>query len=189
MKKFTNIAAVLLALFLLPQTASAAKLLIPVGQVIGMELTDDTVTVTAFEGENGRSSQEAGLRSGDRILKVDGKKITCAADVRSALNCSDGSVKMIVLRKGKEKTLRLTPGITPDGPRLGIYLKEGVTGIGTVTFYDPDTDDFGALGHGVNQPDGELLTLRQGKIYRAGLLSIKKGKIGIFSNFFRHFVY
>ncbi len=178
MKKFTNIAAVLLALFLLPQTASATKLLIPVGQVIGMELSDDTVTVTAFEGKNGRSSQEAGLQSGDRIIKIDGKKITCAADVRSALNCSDGAVEMTVQRKGKEKTLRLTPGITPDGPRLGIYLKEGITGIGTVTFYDPDTDDFGALGHGVNQPGGELLTMRQGKIYRAGILSIKKGKIG-----------
>ena len=178
MKKITNIAAVLLALFLLPQTASAAKLLIPVGQVIGMELNDDSVTVSAFAGENGKISQAAGLQAGDRILRIDGKKITCAADVKNALNCCDGAVQMTVQRKNKEKTIRLTPGITPEGPRLGIYLKEGVTGIGTVTFYDPDTEDFGALGHGVNQPDGELLTMRRGTIYRAGILSIKKGKVG-----------
>ena len=178
MKKLTKIAAVLLALFLLPQTASAAKLLIPGGQVIGMELADGSVTISAFDQENGKASQQAGLQTGDRILKIGNTAVTCAADVRNALNRSDGSVEITVLRKGKEKTLRVNPGITPDGPRLGIYLKEGVTGIGTVTFYDPDTDDFGALGHGVNQPGGSLITMQEGKIYKAGILSIKKGKVG-----------
>ena len=178
MKKLTNFAAALLAVFLLSQTVSASQLLIPVGQVIGMELSGDNVTVGAFEGENGEKSQNAGLQTGDQILRVDGQKISCAQDVRSALDRSDGSVRICVLRNGKEKNLRLTPGITPDGPRLGIYLKEGITGIGTVTFYDPDTDSFGALGHGVNQPGGTLLQMRHGKIYKAGIRNIQKGKAG-----------
>ena len=109
MKKLTNIAAVLLTVFLLSQTVSATQILIPVGQVIGMELSGNNVTVAAFAGENGAAAQKAGLQTGDQILRINEQKITCAEDVRSALSHSDGTVNMCILRNGKEKNLRLTP--------------------------------------------------------------------------------
>lgn len=178
MKNLTKyIASAVLCLWLLPLNAFA-KELVPVGQVIGLELQDNTVTVAAFDEELGAASKEAGLAAGDRILKLDGREIRTAEDVRKALEQSKGSITITVSRGGKEKTFRLSPEITTDGPKLGIYLRQGVTGIGTVTYYDPDTGEFGTLGHGVNNSSGQLLTLTQGSAYDARVLTVRKGKAG-----------
>lgn len=178
MKNLTKyIAFAVLCLWLLPLNAFA-KELVPVGQVIGLELQDNTVTVAAFDEELGAASKEAGLAAGDRILKLDGREIHTAEDVRKALEQSKGSITITVSRGGKEKTFRLSPEITTDGPKLGIYLRQGVTGIGTVTYYDPDTGEFGTLGHGVNNSSGQLLTLTQGSAYDARVLTVRKGKAG-----------
>ncbi len=178
MKKLKHIILLLTALLLLPQSVSAAQLLIPVGEVIGIELKDNTVTVVAFDQGKNNPALSGGMEKGDRIITMDKKKITCIADVKDALACSDGTVDAAVIRSGKEKHLHLTPAITQEGPRLGIYLREGVTGVGTVTYYDPQTGSYGALGHGVNQADGNLLTMKEGSAYDAKILNVRKGKIG-----------
>lgn len=179
MKRFLNRIALVLALFLvLPQSVNAAELLVPVGQVIGLALEDNTVTVAAFDEELGAAARRAGLRVGDRITQIDGTQITSAADIRSALTRSDGTVDVDVLRGGKSKTLKLTPEITEEGPKLGVYLKQGITGVGTVTWYDPESGNFGALGHGVNTSEGTLVQMERGTVYRASVAAVKKGKPG-----------
>jgi len=179
MKKMMNrIAVVLLAFWLLPQSVDAARLLMPVGQVIGLVLEDNSVSVAAFDEELGDAAQAAGLRVGDQIIRIDDTDIRSADDIHTALAQSDGTVDVRVLREGKDKSLRLTPEISQDGPKLGIYLKQGVTGIGTVTWYDPESGAFGALGHGVNNPSGELLEMEQGTAYQAAVVSVKKGMVG-----------
>ncbi len=179
MKKIaTRCAVMLFCILLLCANVSAAEFLIPGGQLIGLQLKDNTVTVAAFDKELGNNARAAGLKEGDKITKIDDQSITSAEDVRRALNCSDGQVDVAVLREGKPKNLTLRPQITADGPKLGVYLKQGATGVGTITFYDPDTGSFGCLGHGVNAPDGSLLPMQQGTVYPASILSIKKGAIG-----------
>ena len=179
MKKMINrIAVVLLAFWLLPQSADAARLLMPVGQVIGLALEDNSVSVVAFDEGLGKAAQEAGLRVGDQIIRIDDTDIQSAGDIHTALTQSDGTVDVRVLRNGRDKFLRLTPEITNNGPKLGVYLKQGVTGVGTVTWYDPESGAFGALGHGVNRADGELLQMQKGTAYRASVASVKKGKVG-----------
>ena len=81
-------------------------------------------------------------------------------------------------RGGKEKKLKIKPQITDHGPRLGVYLRSGITGIGTVTWYDPETKQFGTLGHGVNGSDGELLEMTGGVAYDARVASVRKGVSG-----------
>ena len=166
----------LLCLMLAVQTVSAAELLIPGGQVIGLQLADDTVTVASFDPELGQMAREAGIQPGDRIVRIDGSEIRSAQDVRTALERSDGSVQLQILRSGKTKKLRISPAITPDGPRLGVYLKEGIAGIGTVTWYDGNT--FGALGHGVSDASGGLVSMRTGSVFSAAVVSVRKGKCG-----------
>ena len=173
-----RLVAMLLCICLCSVAAYGAEYLIPVGQVIGLELSDNRVTVAAFDEALGGKARLAGLRVGDKLLRIDGKPITCAEDVQQALSHSDGTVSVQLQRKGKQETLILTPEITKDGPKLGIFLKEGVTGIGTVTYYDPDTGDFGALGHGVNDPDGEIFNLVRGNAYAAQVVAVKKGQAG-----------
>lgn len=178
MKKFTNrFCAAVLSLYLLTTTALAAEELVPVGEVIGLELSTGSVTVAAFD-DTLHAGRDAGLQIGDTILSIDDTDIGSAEDVRRALNCSDGSVDVTVSRSGQEKTIHLEPAITSEGPRLGVYLRQGITGIGTVTWYDPDTDTFGTLGHGVNDGKGNLLQMTSGKIYPAAVISVQKGTVG-----------
>ena len=167
----------LLSLYLCATSVFAARELIPVGEVIGLELSAGTVTVAAFD-DRYPSGREGGLQVGDEIVSIDDTPIQCAEDIRNALNRSDGRVDLTVRRNGKSKPLTLEPEITAAGPKLGIYLRQGITGIGTVTFYDPDTGAFGTLGHGVNDSHGKLLPMTAGNAYRAAVVSVQKGKSG-----------
>ena len=178
MKNFSKLLFILLFIICLTATTAAAATVIPGGQVIGLHLQDDTVTVTEFDEAIGSAARSAGLQKGDRIVSIDQKKITCAADIRDALSTSDGQVDIAVQRGKKTKTLTLCPPLTEDGPRLGVYLRQGTTGLGTVTFYDPHSGAFAALGHGVNTAEGKLLTLRDGSAYAARVHGVKKGEAG-----------
>ena len=177
-KSISRIALAAVCLWVLQGSAAARELLIPGGQVIGLQLCNDTVTVAAFDDALGSDSKAAGLQVGDAILSIDGRCVKSARDVCDALDRSDGSVEVKVSRGGKEKKLKLRPKITDHGPRLGVYLRDGVTGIGTVTWYDPDTGKFGTLGHGVNDGKGQLLEMTEGKAYDAQVAAVKKGVSG-----------
>ncbi len=168
----------LLCVMLLPVEARAARMMVPGGQVIGIELLDGTVTVVAIDDDLGEQTRAAGIQPGDRILEIDGKSITDARDVKQQLERSDGTVELEVEREGKSKKIEVKPAVTRDGPRLGVYLRQGVTGVGTITWYDPDTGSFGALGHGVNDPDGQLLAMKTGRVYAASVAGVNKGAAG-----------
>lgn len=178
MKKFHCALTAAVCLGLLWVEAHASENLIPVGQVVGLELRNDSVSIAAFDDALGLAARKAGLQIGDEILDIDGKTVDDAADVRQALTHSDGQVRLRILRNEKEHRLSLTPQVTATGPKLGVYLRQGVTGIGTVTWYDPATGRYGTLGHGVNNADGTLVELTQGTVYEADVLSVKRGKCG-----------
>ena len=173
MKKSMQKIALLFLILLYSPGAAAAELLIPVGQVVALELENDCVTVAAFEGDGCGE-----LQVGDEIQTIDGRTIDSPADVRAALEASDGAVEVEILRGKEQLCIELTPKITADGPRLGVFLRQGVTGIGTVTYYDPDTETFAALGHGVNTPDGQTVDMKKGFVYAARVLSVRRGKVG-----------
>ncbi len=176
-KVYAAVFAVALVLSL-PVSARAAELLIPVGRIIGLQLRDDTVTVAAFDDVFGGHARDSGLCIGDQILKINGKTIACAGDVREALGTGTEPVAITVRREGRTKNLHMTPAQTDEGPRLGVYLRQGIAGIGTVTWYDPDTGKFGTLGHGVSDGSGRLLPMREGTAFLAQVQSVKKGKSG-----------
>lgn len=172
-------AAALTAVFLtvLPMQAGAAQLLIPVGRIIGLQLQNETITVAAYDDALGPHAREAGLKIGDEIIKIDSREVTCVEDIRSALQ-TGAEVELTVRRGSKLDTIPIAPQQTEDGPRLGVYLRQGIAGIGTVTFYDPETGMFGTLGHGVSDSRGGLLRMTRGSAYGADILSVKKGKSG-----------
>ena len=172
-----RLASAMLCILILT-TAVCGKELIPGGQVVGLELCDQRVVVAGFDEQQGTKAQEAGLKSGDVIQKIDNTVITSAEDVRKALKCSNGTVTLEINRNGQMQSLRIVPYITQDGPRLGVYLRQGITGIGTVTWYDPEKNTFGALGHGVNDGSGNLLQMTEGRVYKARVITVKKGQIG-----------
>ena len=161
-----------------PVRTLAAERLIPVGKVIGLQLQEEAVTVAAFDDAIGAGARDTGLKIGDQILKVGGMTVDCPEDVRQALKTCGSPAELTVRRSGRLTTLRIRPCQTDSGPRLGVYLRQGIAGIGTVTFYDPQTGLFGTLGHGVSDAGGRLLYMTRGSAYEAAVLSVKKGRCG-----------
>lgn len=178
MRKIGSISVAFLLLMCLIVPARAASYLIPGGQIIGLHLQDDTLSVAAIDEELGQAAKAAGLQAGDRLVTVNGKSVKNSEDVKNALSGCAGEVELSILRNGKAKKLCFCPALTERGPKLGVYLKQGITGVGTVTYYDPEDSTFGALGHGVSTASGDLLSMRQGDIFPASVLSVKKGKAG-----------
>ena len=176
-KKYSAALAVLCVILLLP-AAWAEPLLIPVGQTVGLQLQDNTVTIAAFDDLLGADAKNAGLKIGDCIVKVNGTPVHSAQQMRDALEASGRTALLTIRRGGKEleATVKVTP--TDGGAKLGVYLKQGISGIGTVTWYDPSTGKFGALGHGVNGSSGVLMQMAAGSTYPAQVMSVTKGRSG-----------
>ena len=114
------IAFAIFFLFLLPVGADAVQLLIPGGQVIGLQLQSGSVTVAAFDDSFGSCAADAGLKIGDELLSIDGHTISCADDVRTAVKKADSQITLTIHRRGKTHTLLLSPQQTETGPRLDI---------------------------------------------------------------------
>ena len=177
LRRFSSI-FLLLFLLVLPLTAQAVDALVPVGTLVGLEIRSGTVTVAAFDDRYGAGAKAAGLRIGDRISSVNGIPITQAEEVSQALEIGTGTAEIKILRGSRPVTLHMVPCREGERQILGVYLRQGLTGIGTVTWYDPQSGTFGALGHGVSTAKDCLLPLKSGNIYSAAVVSAQKGKSG-----------
>ena len=167
-----------LSIIALPFSTMAAEMLVPVGRVVGLYLGDNSMVVAGFDSILGAAAQKAGLQVGDKLIAINGRSVNCSEDISNVLRSTTGKVEVRYMRNGKIKSAKFEPVTTKDGPRLGIFLQQGISGVGTVTWYDPDTGAFGALGHGVNASNGQLITVGKGSIYSASVLSVIKGKAG-----------
>ena len=180
----------LLALLLcFPAQALAleASELVPGGDAVGIQLEAGGVIVAGFsevhstDGQTRRPAEDAGIKAGDVIREVGGIRVQSAADFLTAMSACDGEALLVrAARNGQELTFHVTPAKSGDGVwQLGLWLRDAVAGIGTVTFYDPDTGVFGALGHGINDLDtGALLPFETGTITAAEVVDVIPGAAG-----------
>ncbi len=178
-----------LVLLLLPSSgvlALEAESLVPGGSAVGIDLETRGVIVVGLsdvetvQGDK-RPAEEAGLAVGDVITQIGQRSIDSAADFLSAMREADGSsLELTVDREGKELCIHASPVKNREGSfQLGLWLRDGVSGIGTVTFYDPESGIFGALGHGINDVEtGELLPFDTGSITGAQVVDVIPGTSG-----------
>jgi len=160
----------LLSFFIIPINALAySDKIIVGGENIGITLNSNGVLIVGVYDVDGNSpATEAGLKTGDVITEVNKKEVNSIEDMASKINnSSDGSVDVGYMRNGKKQTATLK--LTKDENNVyktGLYVKDSVTGIGTLTFIDPETKLFGALGHEIQeQTTGKLLEIKDGKIF------------------------
>ena len=188
-KKAGRFALLLTAALLLFPTARAAALaeeLVPVGQTVGIRLDMDGAMIVGFaqvDSEDGQRApaQESGLLPGDIISGLNGRKISsCAEFLTAAQELTGESAQLTVERGGREIVCEVTPAKAPDGGyQLGLWLRDGVSGIGTVTYYDPETGAFGALGHGISDAGtAGLIPVGSGCITRAEVIDVIRGGSG-----------
>ena len=160
--------------------------LCPGGEVFGIRAPLSGALVTSLsevttEGGNVSPGREAGLRRGDLVTAVNGAPIGSASDLAAAIADAGGkSISLTVLREGRSLTLTLTPVCSLAGIfRAGVLVKDSVAGIGTVTFYDPETGFFGGLGHGVYDGIHDTpVPIRRGTVTAVGLSGIQPGAPG-----------
>lgn len=147
--------------------------LIPSGDVFGIKIDEPYLTVTeACEGSP--------LSRGDRIISVGGIRTEDSEDITRALNASGGKpITVEIIRDNEKMKLTVTPKNEDGTYKLGITLREGTLGIGTVTYIDPSDLSFGGLGHGVYSGDGHYLSeIEEGKTCGVLLGSVKRGEEG-----------
>ena len=161
--------------------------LIPLGRTSGIKLFADGIMVvelSAIATDKGEHSAAAtaGIAAGDIITHVNGIKINSTEHFQSMVDaCSGNAVKLTVNRDDKIFQVNLTPDKTQyDGKyRIGAWVRDSMAGIGTITFVDPKTGAFGALGHGICDIDtGKLMPFASGSIVSSTITSIKKGESG-----------
>jgi len=165
---------------------AAAPMLIPVGRTVGISLSAEGIVVVGIpekmkDGVGQSPAKAAGIKAGDVIKRIDSKSITSKEDLKTATEGLDGSVVTIEVVRGKQTLkLKLTPYKYEDGTcELGLWMRDGIAGIGTMTFYDPETGVFGALGHSINDSEsGVQMPLEKGVITRASVSDVTKGKPG-----------
>ena len=133
------------------------RVLVPGGQSVGVRMDVRGVLVVGLEeienetGEKINPGLVSGLQIGDTILSINGTKVSSADEVQTLVNEIRDTVKLKVKRNGQKMTVTVKPVLSKkDGLyKLGIWVKDKTAGIGTLTYYDPANNTFGALGHGI----------------------------------------
>ncbi|MBO5666014.1 MAG: SpoIVB peptidase, partial [Firmicutes bacterium] len=120
---------------------------------------------------------------GDSVIAVDETFVNSAEEVQKALNGMEAgkAVSVRVKRKGEVMTLQVAPvKAVEDGQwKLGIWVKEKTAGLGTVTYYEPETGNIGALGHGITDPTtGQVLKVERGQMMYSRVEAVRQGSSG-----------
>ena len=160
---------------------------IPVGNIAGVKLYTNGVLVVGMseiEGEDSKTYkpyENTGIEEGDTIIKINDNLISSTDDLIEKVNMSKGEkVEIEYIHDEETKECSIMPVKTSEEEyKLGLWVRDSAAGVGTVTFYEPSTQSFGALGHGITDIDtGDLLNIASGEFVTAKVLNIKKGEDG-----------
>lgn len=162
------------------------KKIIPSGEAIGVKIQTKGVlvvglsSITASDGKKRSPAANAGFEVGDTILEIDGHKIEKERDISTIVNeNSNKKLNFLIERSGMQHNLSVQPiqSIDDDIYRIGLWVRDNIAGVGTMTFYDPETNSFGALGHGITDIDsGVLIDISKGTILKSKVASVQKAR-------------
>ena len=160
---------------------------IPGGDCIGVKLYSKGALIVGeskIQGIDGNwyEPYESGtFKAGDILLKINDYVIESAQEISTIIeNIGNQKVKLTYEREGNILEKEVTPiKCFDDGKyKIGLWVRDGAMGVGTLTFYSPEYSSFAALGHGISDEDSKsLIQVEEGNVYAANVLSITKGRI------------
>ena len=167
-------------------TGAYARELLVGGQAVGIQAATAGVLVAGLTkvdtgGSSFSPAESAGIKKGDLIIALGGKVVKTASELIDAVTALEGrNVELTLRREGKTLRINVQPIRSREGQwMMGMWLRDGVTGIGTLTFCDPESGIYGALGHGINDAEsGSKLPLAGGSITEAEIVSVTPGTPG-----------
>ena len=179
---FDNIPLKKVEVDVLPKTR-----VIPVGDVAGVKLYTNGVLVVGMSEIEGKDNKKykpyenTGIKEGDTIIKIDNKQINTTKDLIETVNYSKGNnIEVKYIHETETKECSMTPvKIKDDEYKIGLWVRDSAAGVGTVSFYEPKSKSFGALGHGITDIDtNELINIASGEFVTTRILNITKGESG-----------
>lgn len=179
LKLFNSIAVKDINVSVIPTTT-----VIPVGKAIGMKLyTKGVLVVGMSEIENEERIKEkpyenSGIEEGDSIIAINNEEINTTDELIQQVNNSNGeSLKIKYVKDDKILETSIVPVKTKEDYKIGLWVRDAAAGIGTLTFYEPSTNMFMSLGHGIIDIDTEeIVDISRGELVTANILSIIKGE-------------
>ena len=158
-----------------------SNFIIPGGENVGIEVSSNGVLVVGFyEVDNKLIAKDSGFMIGDRIIKVNNKDVNSIDDMVNVVKDSDNEmVNYTIIRDSKEINLKASRNNQDGVYKTGIYVKDSIQGIGTLTFIDPETLKFGALGHEIlEKTTSKKFEIKDGKIFKSDVTSINRSEDG-----------
>ena len=155
---------------------------IPLGKAIGMKMyTKGVLVVGMSEIEGQKPYENSGIETGDKIVEVNNVKINNTEELIACVNSSKGeNIEITYISDNEEEVTNISPVKTGENEyKLGLWVRDAAAGVGTLTFYEPSTGEFGALGHGINDVDTyELIDIANGELVTTNIIDIVKGEDG-----------
>ena len=163
------------------------QMVVPLGRAVGIKLFSDGVIVVGMSdidtgGGAVNPARDCGLQTGDIITHINSEEVDTIEEVREVLQELEGEPMSIRAMRGDKQiqmTARAAQSAEDGSYKLGAWIRDSMAGIGTMTYYDPASGTFGALGHGVSDCDTNLLMpLESGSILYAEVAGVQKGESG-----------
>lgn len=164
--------------------------LVPGGHSIGVLMKSRGVTVVGHatvrdsRGELQQPGRSAGIELGDTILRIDGQEVSGeehAARLFERAGSNGSKARLSIRRRGTEMEILVQPVLERESGRwrVGLYIRDGAAGVGTLTFYDPRSGKFGALGHVIADAESRHpIDVAEGQIVEAEVVAVQKGRRG-----------
>lgn len=158
---------------------------VPLGNLIGVKMYTSGVLVVGMSEIEGNNKQKykpylnSGIEEGDMIIEMNSEKISNTDELINVVSESNGKeIQIKYVRDDKTITTSITPVKSEsDEYKLGLWVRDAAAGVGTLTFYEPSTGSFAALGHGIVDVDtGGILNIANGELVTSRLISIQKGE-------------
>ncbi len=185
-KKIRNTITTLLIilLMLVPELVLAySESIIASGKNIGIELkSKGIIIVGTYQVGNKNPALNANLQTGDKIISVNGIKVNSIEEMLEAIDLRDNETSLNITYLRGSKELNTTLYLEKDNNdvyKTGLYVKDSISGVGTLTFIDPNTKLYGALGHEIlEKATGQKLEIKDGKIYESTVTGITPSENG-----------
>ena len=158
--------------------------LIPIGKLIGLKLYTNGVLVVGtsnIEDINNNIKVQENILEGDMIVKIGDSKISTIEEIKNVIKTNNGDdLKCTVIRDGEEIISTIKPIQTSEKEyKLGLWVKDAATGVGTLSFVNKEDKTFFALGHSITDKDtGKIIDIDSGEIIPSEFVSLTKGEIG-----------